>query len=289
MTVKRPFIRYPGSKWRLAEWIASFIPGDHHSYGEPFGGSAAVLLRKDRSSMENINDMSGEIVNLFTVMRDCPDELIRRIELTPWSYHEFKMSMVPCDDPIERARRFYCYCWMSIYPFRKTESFRRQIKLSIKDGNVQAMSPAAKTFRQIAHLWQIADRLRGVVIENMDALEFIDLYDNEKAFFYIDPPYPFETRKSTKGMYPHDSMTDDCHAELASKLQGITGMAVVSGYACDLYTDLYESEGWARADMTTRINSRGSAVESLWISPRTQEALERGRVERQSIKEFWVS
>lgn len=57
----KALIRYPGAKWKLADWIISFIPG-HHTYVEPFFGSGAVLLNKDRSDIETVNDIDGNHV-----------------------------------------------------------------------------------------------------------------------------------------------------------------------------------------------------------------------------------
>ena len=140
------------------------------------------------------------------------------------------------------------------------------------------MSPAAKTFMQIDHLWTIANRLRGVTIENMDALKFIEIYDTPESFFYVDPPYPFDTRKSNGQLYPHDDMDDTDHRELAHVLTQIDGMAIISGYSCPLYTELYEANDWKRVDRETRINGAGTAVESLWMSPRVQSKLNTGQM-----------
>ena len=49
-------MKYPGSKWSIAEWIISFFPG-HHSYLEAFFGSGAVLFNKPRSNIETVNDL----------------------------------------------------------------------------------------------------------------------------------------------------------------------------------------------------------------------------------------
>lgn len=71
-------MKYPGSKWSLADWIISFFP-DHHSYLEPFAGSLAVLLNKPRSNIETVNDMDDNVVNLFYQIRKDPERLAREI------------------------------------------------------------------------------------------------------------------------------------------------------------------------------------------------------------------
>lgn len=57
-------VKYPGSKWSLTDWIISLFP-DHHSYLEPFFGSGAVLFNKPRSDIETVNDLDGNVINLF--------------------------------------------------------------------------------------------------------------------------------------------------------------------------------------------------------------------------------
>ena len=147
------------------------------------------------------------------------------------------------------------------------------------------MTPAAAQFSRIDHLYWIADRLRGVVLENQDAAGVIALYDSPRAFFYVDPPYPLRMRaKKGRPTYPVEMMGTLEHIRVAKALWSIQGMAAVSGYAtnesgCEnrLYYLLYERRGWQRVDQVARIDGGGSRVESLWISPKTAELLEQER------------
>ena len=109
----RPILRYHGGKWMLAPWIISHFPA-HRIYCEPFAGAASVLMRKPRTHAETINDLDGDIVNLFRVLRDLAQSqvLARQLELTPWARDEFKASYEPAIDPIERARRTVARAYM---------------------------------------------------------------------------------------------------------------------------------------------------------------------------------
>jgi DNA adenine methylase len=69
-------MKYPGSKWGSADWIISHFP-EHHSYLEPFFGSGGVFFNKPRSDIETINDLDGEVVNLFRQIRNDPERLAR--------------------------------------------------------------------------------------------------------------------------------------------------------------------------------------------------------------------
>ena len=77
-------IRYPGSKARLADWIIGHFPA-HRSYLEPFLGSGAVLFRKTRSPIETINDLDGDVINLFECIRKDPERLAWMIYYTPYA------------------------------------------------------------------------------------------------------------------------------------------------------------------------------------------------------------
>ncbi len=104
----KAIFRYPGSKWSLADWIIEHFPPEYEKmvYLEPFAGSAAVFFNKRPGAVETINDLDSDIVNLFYVLREMPDELKRVLDLTPYSREEYDKSFEKCDDPLEEARRF---------------------------------------------------------------------------------------------------------------------------------------------------------------------------------------
>lgn len=97
-------VRYHGGKVRIADRIIGLFPA-HDCYVEPFGGGAAALLAKDRSRLEVYNDLDGDMVTLFRVLRDRGDDLARAIALTPFSRAEHETSYAETADDLERARR----------------------------------------------------------------------------------------------------------------------------------------------------------------------------------------
>lgn len=80
----KPILKYPGSKWRIAQEIVNLFP-QHRSYVEPFFGSGAVLFNKELSSIETINDIDNDIVNLFQIIRDEPEKLQKLLCGTPYA------------------------------------------------------------------------------------------------------------------------------------------------------------------------------------------------------------
>ncbi|BAE83989.1 DNA adenine methylase [Desulfitobacterium hafniense] len=105
-------LKYPGSKWSIADWITSHMP-EHHTYLEPYLGSGAVLFRKRPSPIETVNDLDGLVINLFQVIRKFPEELARLIAATPYSRFEYDSTFdlpIPTD-PLQMARCFLIQCW----------------------------------------------------------------------------------------------------------------------------------------------------------------------------------
>ncbi len=92
---RRPPGRYHGSKHTIGPWIIGHLPGDHDTYVEPYCGMANVLMLKERSLIEAINDLNGDVVNFFRVLRERPEELIRAIDLTPFAFEEWQLSYKP--------------------------------------------------------------------------------------------------------------------------------------------------------------------------------------------------
>ena len=248
-SVKRPLVRYHGSKWKIAPWIISFIP-KHRVYVEPYGGGAAVLLLKSRSHEEVYNDLDSDIVNLFRITRDSGEELKRRIESTPFARDEYLQAYTPTDDPIEQARRTIIRAFMGRANTGATGKITESgsIATGFRASSHGCGKTAAKVWASYPDAFNaLVERLKGVVIENRDAIEVIDQHDSDSTLFYIDPPYVMSTRDAGKD-YRYE-MTDQEHVELAKKLHGAKGRVIVSGYNSDLYNDLYR--GWTVREKTT--------------------------------------
>lgn len=233
---------------------------------EPFCGAASVLLQKPRAWGEYLNDLDGEIINLFRVLQDesSATELIRLLTLTPFSRQEFELAYGQAETPVERARRL---CIRSFMGFSSGSATGR--KTGFRSRSFRSNTGPAMDWRNYPDsLWAIVDRLRGVTIESRPGLQVIKSLDTPETLFYVDPPYPASTR-TTFGTYRHE-MTDAEHEELAAVLQECSGYVVISGYRCDLYDSLYSS--WARSEKRS-MSDHGWRTECVWLSPRTAMAM----------------
>ena len=258
--VARPLVRYHGGKWRMAPWILRHMPA-HRVYVEPFGGGGSVLLQKPRSYAEVYNDLDDEIVNLFRVARDDGERLAQACELTPFARAEFDQSYRACADPLERARRTVLRSFMgfgSAAASGQSSGFRA-------NSNRRGTTPAHDWMNYPAHLRRIVERLRGVVIENRDALDVMAAHDGPDTVHYVDPPYVHSTRgfRRRASAYRYE-MDDAQHRELARALHKLKGTVLLSGYRCPLYDDLFAD--WQRIDVAARADGARARIESLWVS-----------------------
>lgn len=275
MKITRPILRYHGSKFRLAPWILQFFP-PHRMYVEPFAGSASVLLRKERSAAECINDLDGRVVNLFRVLRDeaSAEKLRRRLELTPFARAEFNDSYLPTEDPVELAARTVTLAFMGHGSDSVGRGYRTGFRCN--DSDVRAL-PSNEWANWPDQVPAFVDRLRGVAIENRDALEVIARLDSAGTLLYVDPPYPLHTRTAGGGKhgYRHE-MTDQQHRDLAAVLHDCDGMVVLSGYPTALY-DRELFANWERHQRKHLADGARVRTEVVWLNPACSNALHRSR------------
>lgn len=271
----RPPLRYHGGKWRLAPWIVGHFP-PHAHYTEAFCGGASVLLRKEPAKAELINDRDGDVVNLFRVLRDphTAEALERALRLTPFARDEFDAAYEPTADPVERARRLVVRSAMGHGSAAHNPDHRTGFRWKAWRQGTALPHDFANYPR---HLTAVTARLKGVVIENRDALEVLQGWDHPDTLHYVDPPYPHATRHGenrTNAAYRFE-LSDDDHRRLAEVLHALDGMVVLSGYACDLY-DLELYPAWARFECETvksTNNASAPATEVLWLNPTAAAAL----------------
>lgn len=258
----KAIFRYPGSKWGTASWIISHFPLGYEKlvYLEAFAGSAAVFFNKRPGVCETINDLDGDIVNLFMVLREYPEELKRMLTLTPYSREEYDKSFEPTEDPLEKARK---------YMVRTTQAIGAKLdgsKCGWRNHKQMKIGGMACKWAGITGTIDAATtRLRGnttnlVQIEHMDALRLIERYNNRDVLMYLDPPYMRSTRKSGR-LYKHE-MDDTLQAQMLDLITKSKAKIVLSGYDSDLYNAALQ--GWHKDTTVTQTTSTEKATEVIW-------------------------
>lgn len=268
MKPTRPILRWHGGKWLLAPWIIAQFP-PHRIYVEPFGGAWSVGFRKTRATAEVWNDLDGELVNLFSVLRNdmTAVKLIGALRLTPFAREEFNAAYQAADCSVERARRLIVRAFMGYGSDGASGQYRTGFRAN---SNRSGSTPAVDWINLPDSLELAVERLRGVVIESRPALQVMVSHDAADTLHYVDPPYLHETRTrafrrtDSGGVYRHE-LSDQDHADLLSAICDLKGMVVLSGYPSRIYDDALK--GWIRVDRAAMADGALPRTECLWLNP----------------------
>lgn len=263
----RPVLRWHGGKWLLAPWIIEHFP-PHRVYVEPFGGAASVLLRKPKAYCEVYNDLDGDVVNLFRLLRQSDaDRLVELIRLTPFAREEFVAAYEACDDPLERARRLIVRSFMGFGSVGATGNSTGFRSNSTRSGT----TPAEDWGNYPEALEAVIGRMKGVVVENRPAVDVMRQHDGPETLHYVDPPYLPETRSKSsvssttpKNTYRHELPLED-HIALLDALTDLSVMVILSGYPAPLYDD--RLCGWQRVERAALADGARARTEVLWLNP----------------------
>lgn len=262
----RPPMPYYGAKQTIAEQIVAFFP-EHLHYVEPFAGSLSVLLAKAPARMETVNDLDGDLMTFWRVLRDREADLMRVCERTPHSRSEYVAcrDAEPVTDDLETARRV----WVMLTQGRGAAMRTKQ------SGWRSFVDPRGSSIGFPAYLDGYRDRmppaalrLRGVTLEAMPALDLIAKYGTSlDTLLYVDPPYLGTARAGNR--YKHELRSETEHRALAAALHGCAAAVVLSGYPTPLYDDeLYA--GWSRVEMSSMtgngVDAGKGRTEVLWAN-----------------------
>lgn len=253
---------YFGGKFQMVQKLYDHFP-DHHHFIDLFCGSMVITLNKPPSKIDTANDINGEVVNFFKVLREHSEELLSLLYLTPVSRQEYNESwdLNACSD-IERARRFYTRVRQSFFGLGAQRG-NKGWHLTRKNSRSHFAEVVSKWLNGMEKLFPVIDRLKCIQIENRDFRELVPLVDDKEAFFYCDPPYHLESRNSN-----HDYMfdfTNKDHDELSDLLHGVKGKIMISGYECPSMVKLYKRWTMVRlGDFHTISGKKGK--ECIWMN-----------------------
>jgi len=248
--IRRPLNWY-GSKERQCDNIHALIPPGAQTWVDLFCGSAIVTLKKERHQREVLNDLHGDVVNLFEVLRsDQAPELYRQIELTPYSEEVLRRvyAAPPADDPVLRAWQFLVTSWLS----RGGDCYRTGFRWS----KGQTTAPERTWAAMPERLQAVAERLRGVCIRQADALKLIDDYDTVESILFFDPPYP----GSVGARYAH-KMSSAQHRALAERLRECSAKVILTMNPGTVYSRVLSD--WHQHDVSVQGGGQKSKGEII--------------------------
>lgn len=252
-------LKYPGSKWNIAGNLVELIP-PHHSYLEPYFGSGAVLFNKPPSPIETVNDLDGDVVNLFQCIQQNSEHLARLVMTMPYSREVYDKQFEPDNSYASRYQRaagFLAKCWQG-HGFR-TNGYKVGWKNDVV-GRERAYA-LWNWYRLPDWIVEIAERLRKVQIECRPALEAIQGFDYPNVFMYIDPPYLLDTRWGKQ--YRHE-MSDADHEKLLQTILQSKAKIMISGYESDMYNGYLR--GWHKEYFNSCAEQGKPRQEVVWMN-----------------------
>lgn len=232
------FISWVGGKRLLRKEIIKRLPKENiEKYVEPFGGAAWVLFGKEPHKKEIYNDINGELVNLFRMVKYHPEALQKELDLTLNSrelFFQCKNLNIDGMTELQRAARMY---------FLIRASY---------GAKVDTFGVGFKDVSAVKNLQEVHKRLSRVLIENKSFEKILKNHDSERTVFYLDPPY-----HGTEGFYSIEGgFGEDEHRKLAEILRSLKGKWILS-YNDDIFIrDLYDG---FRIEEVERLNNMGAA------------------------------
>jgi DNA adenine methylase len=279
-------LKWHGGKHYLTAKILALMP-PHLHYVEPYFGSGQALFARDpqdpkywwhgktsdgrpaRGVSEVINDLHGELMNLYRVLKD-PDlfgGLRHRLELTLFSEAEWNAAREllagPGGGDVERAAALFTLCRQSLSG--RMDAHAPTVRTRLRGGRNDGVNG---WWTAVDGLEAVHRRLQDVRVLCRPALGLIPSEDTPATLFYLDPPYLHETR-TAKQVYGAFEMTEADHRELLDVLRGCRGKVILSGYPSRPYDEALPD--WTRHTFDLPNNAaggrtKGRETEVLWCN-----------------------
>lgn len=229
---------------------------------EPYFGSGAMLFNKSMSAIETVNDLDGDVVNLFRCIQQDSERLARLVMTTPFSREVYEQQFEGTEQTryasrYQRAAGFLIKCWQG-YGFR-TNGYKVGWKNDVHSRE-QAYA-IWNWYRLPSWIIDVAERLRMVQIEHRPALEVIKRFCYDNVFMYLDPPYLLDTRH---GKQYKNEMTDADHEAMLKVILQSPAKIMISGYESEMYNDYLHS--WDKKRYAGTTESGKSKTEIVWMN-----------------------
>ncbi|WP_129676268.1 DNA adenine methylase [Candidatus Chloroploca sp. Khr17] len=283
--INSPF-KWVGGKSRLRKYIVPLIPA-HTCFVDVFAGASWVLFGKPPSPVEVLNDKDEDLITFFRVVKYQPEALIEAFDLELVSRAEYVRlaSVEPSQlTDVQRAHRFY-YLIMAGWG---GELAYPRFQTSVSDGgHGNRLFGALKTLR--SRIEPVHQRLRTVIIENLDWRDCLKQYDSPTTVFYVDPPYP-----GNGCNYAHNMRDWASHYALYDSLKQIKGKWIISSYDIPEIRDIFQAQAYyilpvrsfsgmkAEKNGTSRVENREVLV--LNFRPEAMQASAEQTLEQGALK-----
>lgn len=258
--------KWHGGKSPLASWLHSLAPKDYTHRNIVYAGGLGEFWNwlPIEGISEAVNDANYELANFYHVLRSPQlfPSFHAGVDATLFGQSERERAKGHCDEFEGKGVTDYAV-WRAVQFFVRYRQSRQGL------GKDYA-TPTTRTRRgmnenmsawlsAVDGLAECHERLRRVEIRNLDAPEFIRIYDHPLALFYRDPTYRHKTRSTTKEYGPFE-MTDEQHIVLLNTLLDVSGKFMLSGYRSDMYDRWALNGGWNRHDKD--VDNKASSAKS---------------------------
>lgn len=239
----------------MVDTILPLIP-DHRQYNEPFFGGGAIFFAKKPSEIEFINDINGEMVNFYRIIKRKFDELKDEIDCTLHSEYQHRQAREIYESPLShtdimRAWSVWMLSKQSIYAI-----FTNGWRVSVEKNSAKSIQWSKENFTL-----QYARRLENTSIFSRDAKKVILATDTTTTFHYIDPPY----FNSDCGHYSGYSIED--FKNLLELLSGIQGKFLLSSYPSEILNEYTLKNNWKTINICMNKSSgEGQKTEVLTLN-----------------------
>lgn len=251
----RPVVPYVGGKRNLSTRLVEMIGRvPHATYAEPFVGMGGVFFRRDlRPRQEVINDLSGDVANLFRVLQEHYTPLVDELRFKLSAHHEFNRLMAQAPDTLTDLRRAARFLYLQSLAFGG--------KVAHRHYGVSMGQRARFDFTQIVpRLQDVHERLAGVSIEQLPFDRFIQRYDREGTLFYVDPPY-----WGSEDYYGAELFSRADFERLSACLKAVRGRFILS---LNDVPEVREIFAWAEiesVELNYRLSGRPTAAREVII------------------------
>ena len=239
------FLSYLGGKSRLTDQIIRRIP-QHACYVEVFAGASWLLFRKEESPTEIINDINGDLVTLYRVVKNHLDEFVRYLRWLLVSREEFdRFRNTPPEvlTDIQRAARFYYLLKTGFGSKIKSPTF-----------SIAPSRPSNFNLLRIEEELSAAHiRLSRVYIEHASFEKVLIRFDRPCTFFYLDPPYYRCEDDYGKGIFAREDFK-----KLRDILAGIQGKFILSINDVPEIRELYKGFRMEKAETRYSAGTKGT-------------------------------